>query len=257
MTPRATGGPVSADKAYLVGERGPELFMSGAAGRIVSGTRLRSFVRDQLWPILGKWLPGPMPRVGIGSMNSATRGGTAKLLGYEANWLFGGKPDLRNGALHALIHEMAHTAQSSKTWQARSSHDLSSSGMLWRWVREGGAEAFANNRTRRVMAALGWEGMDPSSRGFGTWYSKAAHAAWADRGREWILRKQFSYDRGGYLRPGWNLAYNGTGRPEPVGGGGNVYVFPNYVGDKRELVAAIQEADKAHRRQNGGRPIFA
>jgi len=26
------------------------------------------------------------------------------------------------------------------------------------------------------------------------------------------------YDKGGFLRPGWNLAYNGLGRPEPVGG---------------------------------------
>ena len=28
-----------------------------------------------------------------------------------------------------------------------------------------------------------------------------------------------TYDKGGYLRPGWNLAYNGLGRPEPVGAG--------------------------------------
>ena len=28
-----------------------------------------------------------------------------------------------------------------------------------------------------------------------------------------------TYDQGGWLRPGWNLAYNGLGRPEPVGGG--------------------------------------
>jgi hypothetical protein len=26
-----------------------------------------------------------------------------------------------------------------------------------------------------------------------------------------------TYDKGGYLRPGWNLAFNGTGRPEAVG----------------------------------------
>jgi hypothetical protein len=28
---------------------------------------------------------------------------------------------------------------------------------------------------------------------------------------------EYSFDRGGYLAPGWNLAYNGTGAPEPVG----------------------------------------
>jgi hypothetical protein len=36
---RATGGPVSAGRAYLVGERGPELFMPPGEGRIVNGGR--------------------------------------------------------------------------------------------------------------------------------------------------------------------------------------------------------------------------
>lgn len=31
---RATGGPVSANRGYLVGERGPELFVPGSAGRV-------------------------------------------------------------------------------------------------------------------------------------------------------------------------------------------------------------------------------
>lgn len=34
---RATGGPVSPGRAYVVGERGPELFMPTAAGRIEPG----------------------------------------------------------------------------------------------------------------------------------------------------------------------------------------------------------------------------
>jgi hypothetical protein len=34
---RATGGPVSAGRAYLVGERGPELFVPTAAGRVEAG----------------------------------------------------------------------------------------------------------------------------------------------------------------------------------------------------------------------------
>jgi phage-related minor tail protein len=37
---RATGGPVSANTPYLVGERGPELFVSSTAGRIVSNNQL-------------------------------------------------------------------------------------------------------------------------------------------------------------------------------------------------------------------------
>ncbi len=37
---RAAGGPVSAGKAYLVGERGPELFSPGASGMITANNRL-------------------------------------------------------------------------------------------------------------------------------------------------------------------------------------------------------------------------
>lgn len=36
---RATGGPVSQGRAYVVGERGPELFVPNAAGRIETGGR--------------------------------------------------------------------------------------------------------------------------------------------------------------------------------------------------------------------------
>ncbi|HEX8693404.1 MAG TPA: hypothetical protein VF746_13350 [Longimicrobium sp.] len=37
---RATGGPVSAGGAYLVGERGPELFLPGSSGNIIPNHRL-------------------------------------------------------------------------------------------------------------------------------------------------------------------------------------------------------------------------
>jgi hypothetical protein len=36
---RATGGPVSGGRPYLVGERGPELFVPAGDGRIVNGAR--------------------------------------------------------------------------------------------------------------------------------------------------------------------------------------------------------------------------
>jgi len=38
------------------------------------------------------------------------------------------------------------------------------------------------------------------------------------------------YDKGGFLRPGWNLAFNGLGRPEPVGGD---VVIPVYLGGEQ------------------------
>jgi hypothetical protein len=69
-----------------------------------------------------------------------------------------------------------------------------------------------------------------------------------------------TYDKGGILRPGWTMAYNGTGRNEFVGkGGGNVYLtvnMPNYLGDKREAARAIRdELRNLDRVETGGRTL--
>jgi hypothetical protein len=42
LTPRANGGPVGAGQPYLVGERGPELFIPGAQGNIVPNNAMGS-----------------------------------------------------------------------------------------------------------------------------------------------------------------------------------------------------------------------
>lgn len=41
-TPRATGGPVSAGSPYMVGERGPELFMPSGSGTIIPNNQMSS-----------------------------------------------------------------------------------------------------------------------------------------------------------------------------------------------------------------------
>lgn len=43
---RATGGPVSGGRGYVVGERGPEIFVPGSAGRIEAASASGSGVRD-------------------------------------------------------------------------------------------------------------------------------------------------------------------------------------------------------------------
>lgn len=63
-----------------------------------------------------------------------------------------------------------------------------------------------------------------------------------------------SYDQGGFLRPGWNLAYNGTGRPEAVGGG-TVYNFNGPVLDGDKLLRFIQSHSAQYERRNGRRPF--
>jgi hypothetical protein len=43
---RATGGPVSPGRAYMVGERGPELFVPTSAGRVETGAMPAGVTRD-------------------------------------------------------------------------------------------------------------------------------------------------------------------------------------------------------------------
>jgi tape measure domain-containing protein len=59
LTPRAAGGPVMRNHAYLVGERGPELFVPRQSGDVVANRSLGGTFRfdlSQLPPI-----PGPLP----------------------------------------------------------------------------------------------------------------------------------------------------------------------------------------------------
>ena len=62
-----------------------------------------------------------------------------------------------------------------------------------------------------------------------------------------------SFDRGGYLEPGYTLAYNGTGRREPVGGGNTysitVVVPPN--ANKAEIGRVTVDAIKEFEKHNG------
>ena len=62
-----------------------------------------------------------------------------------------------------------------------------------------------------------------------------------------------SFERGGYLPPGLSLAYNGTGRPEPVGGATHVTynisisapLSVNRAQVGREVVHAIKEYERS------------
>jgi len=61
-----------------------------------------------------------------------------------------------------------------------------------------------------------------------------------------------SYDQGGFLRPGWNLAYNGLGRPEPVGAGNiTLNVNAGMGTDGRHVGEQILRALEDWRRRGG------
>ena len=56
VQPRAKGGPVSANQAYLVGERGPEIFMPGASGNVIPNKDIGVFTGNI--PITGNMSGG-------------------------------------------------------------------------------------------------------------------------------------------------------------------------------------------------------
>jgi hypothetical protein len=66
-----------------------------------------------------------------------------------------------------------------------------------------------------------------------------------------------TYDKGGVLRPGWTMAYNGTGRNEYVSkGAGDVYLTVNgWVGNDQQLAERLREALIKIGRRNGGNAL--
>ncbi|MEU5772737.1 peptidoglycan DD-metalloendopeptidase family protein [Streptomyces venezuelae] len=70
-------------------------------------------------------------------------------------------------------------------------------------MRSAGADYLTNYKTQ-IRWGLGYIKSRPD-------YGSPARA-WT----KWQSRSPHWYDQGGYLQPGLNLAYNGTGRPEPV-----------------------------------------
>jgi hypothetical protein len=59
-----------------------------------------------------------------------------------------------------------------------------------------------------------------------------------------------SYDQGGWLKPGWTLAHNGTGRPERVGGG-MPPIVTQVVLDGRVIAETVRKENVLYQ-QNGG-----
>jgi hypothetical protein len=70
-----------------------------------------------------------------------------------------------------------------------------------------------------------------------------------------------TFDKGGWLKPGLTLAYNGTGGPERVGGGGGMTVnvtVNGWVGNDSALARKIRDAlRELDIRQTGGRVFSA
>ena len=81
------------------------------------------------------------------------------------------------------------------------------------------------------------------------------------RGDHWDHIHWGMFDRGGFLQPGWNMAYNGTGRPEPVGhdllgGGGGPTIVVHVHGTATAADGqAVVDALRRWQQRNGPVPV--
>lgn len=78
------------------------------------------------------------------------------------------------------------------------------------------------------------------------------------RGDHWDHIHWGMFDRGGFLQPGWNMAYNGTGRPEPVGpaaGGGTTIVVHVHGTATPSDGQAVVDALRRWQQRNGPVPV--
>jgi hypothetical protein len=100
--------------------------------------------------------------------------------------------------------------------------------------------------TKMPRAAwLPWQGGSANPRAQIGWMIGYIASTYGDPVRAAQHEAAFNwYDRGGWLPPGLSLAYNGTGRPEAVGGGGTVINITVQVGHGTHPVAAAQEIIK-------------
>jgi len=61
-----------------------------------------------------------------------------------------------------------------------------------------------------------------------------------------------SFDSGGFLPPGLSMAYNGTGSPEAVGGGGEIHSHISVNLDGSQIWSAVQKQGLNYNRRNNG-----
>lgn len=91
----------------------------------------------------------------------------------------------------------------------------------WRWNAlnaSSGAYGIPQSLPASKMASAGsdWRTNAGTQIKWGLGYIKSRYGSPANAWSAWLSRSPHWYDQGGMLEPGMNLAFNGTGRPEPV-----------------------------------------
>jgi len=178
----------------------------------------------------------------IGNVLGAVGSGLAKLLGIGG----GG-----NAGAVALGKQMAAAyGWTGSQWQA----------LYSLWMRESGWNPYAVNPSSGAAGIAQSLGHGPVPLG-----NAAAQISW---GLSYILQRYGSpsaawahevaygwYDQGGWLQPGLTLAYNGTGRPEPVGAAASPVVEVHLHGDlaDQRIWDRLQAQTYQFNTRNGGR----
>ncbi len=140
---------------------------------------------------------------------------------------------------------------------------------VWAEPETGGEAYIPLSRSKRMRSLaiweetgrrLGAEGSDYAAGGFHD-LKRAGydHVHAADQGGIFAPR-WMAFDNGGYLQPGWTMAYNGTGAPEAVGSGRATPVENHYhfhgpvMGNKagaRDFVRMVDDVNRGRRRMSG------
>jgi hypothetical protein len=122
-----------------------------------------------------------------------------------------------------------------------------------------GATGIPQSLPGSKMAAAGadWRTNPATQIRWGLGYIRDVYGSPANAYTRWLARSPHWYDQGGWLPPGLSLAYNGTGRPEPVGaaaGGGNTYNITVSVpptASKADVGRTVVEAIRAYEKGSG------
>src|SRR5262245_1257474 len=196
---------------------------------------------------------------GVGSMGGLLKRTVAALARsayHRVTGVFRGAQGSGAPELRGLVPQVQHALQYARThgW-----HGIVTSGFrtyaeqarLYDRYLHGGPLAAAPGSSSHESG----EAVDVTD--YGTFGRIMAHAPAFERlynylgARDPVHFSVSGYDRGGWLPPGLSLAWNGTGRPEPVGASSVTINIPNYLGSRQELIGWLQNAAIVFQRRTG------
>ena len=135
--------------------------------------------------------------------------------GKPYQWAGNGNPSWDCSGFMSAIESVIRGQKPHRRWATMAFHGKTAPPG---WVYHGNSAfkiGITNAGVGHTAGTLGKTNVE-SSGGLGVHYGRSARGYNDPLFTSWYGFQPGKYDSGGYLRPGLNLAYNGTGRPEPV-----------------------------------------